>query len=93
MSDTIKFTEQEMIEIATLQDSYQEKIFALGQLQLDEINAQNVLDDIKKNREEILKKWQALQAEEQSIINALAEKYGDGSLNLKDGTFKPNKNT
>lgn len=93
MSDTIKFTEQEMQQITNLQDNYQQNIYLLGQLQLDEINAQTVLDDIKKNREEILKKWQALQAEEQSIINALAEKYGDGSLNLKDGTFKPNKNT
>lgn len=89
MSDTIKFTEQEMKQIATLQDNYQQNIYLLGQLQLDEINAQNVLDDIKKNKEDILKKWQALQLEEQNLINTLAEKYGDGSLNLKDGTFKP----
>lgn len=90
MSDTIKFTEHEMKDIATLQDSYQQNIFLLGQLQLDEINAQNAIDEIKKSREDVLKKWQALQVEEQNLINALAEKYGDGSLNLKDGTFKPN---
>ena len=79
-----------MTEIAKLQEAYQEKIFALGQLQLDEINAQNVLDEIKKSREDVLKGWQDLQASEQKLINTLAEKYGDGSLNLKDGTFKPN---
>ncbi len=90
MDNTIKFTELEMIEIAKLQEAYQEKIFALGQLQLDEINAQNVLDDIKKSREDVLKGWQELQVSEQKLINSLAEKYGDGSLNLKDGTFKPN---
>jgi len=90
MDNTIKFTELEMAEIAKLQESYQEKIFALGQLELDEINAQNVLDDIKKSREDVLKGWQDLQSLEQKLINTLAEKYGDGSLNLKDGTFKPN---
>lgn len=90
MDNTIKFTEVEMTEIAKLQEAYQEKIFALGQLQLDEINAQNVLDEIKKSREDVLKGWQDLQASEQKLINTLAEKYGDGSLNLKDGTFKPN---
>ncbi len=90
MDNTIKFTELEMIEIAKLQEAYQEKNFALGQLQLDEINAQNVLDDIKKSREDVLKGWQELQVSEQKLINSLAEKYGDGSLNLKDGTFKPN---
>lgn len=90
MDNTIKFTELEMIEIAKLQEAYQEKIFALGQLQLDEINAQNMLDDIKKSREDVLKGWQELQVSEQKLINSLAEKYGDGSLNLKDGTFKPN---
>ena len=93
MDNTIKFSDQEMQQITNLQDGYQQNIYLLGQLQLDEINAQNVLDDIKKNREDILKKWQALQSEEQALINALAEKYGDGSLNLKDGKFKPNKNT
>lgn len=93
MDNITKFTEQEMQQIAALQDGYQQNIFLLGQLQLDEINAQNELDQIKKNREDVLKKWQALQTEEQALINALAEKYGDGSLNLKDGTFKPNKNT
>lgn len=79
-----------MTEIAKLQEAYHEKIFALGQLQLDEINAQNVLDDIKKSKEDVIKSWQALQSAEQKLINTLAEKYGDGSLNLKDGTFKPN---
>lgn len=93
MDNTIKFSDQEMQQITNLQDGYQQNIYLLGQLQLDEINAQNTLDDIKKNREDIIKKWQGLQAEEQALINALAEKYGDGSLNLKDGTFKPNKNT
>ena len=38
MSDVIKFTEEEMQEIAGLQAKYQQKIFELGQLQLQEID-------------------------------------------------------
>ena len=37
MSDVTKFTEEEMQEIAIVQSKYQQKIFELGQLQLEEI--------------------------------------------------------
>ena len=89
MSDVTKFTEEEMQEIAIVQSKYQQKIFELGQLQLEEIELEQNKTDLIDRRSAILVEWKDVQKLEESLLNNLATKYGDGSLNLKDGTFKP----
>ena len=90
MSEVTKFTEQEMQEIAIVQSKYQQKIFELGQIQLEEIELEQNKKDIVDRRAAIVNEWKDIQKLEESLLNNLATKYGDGSLNLKDGTFKPN---
>ena len=68
---------------------YQQKIFELGQLQLEEIELEQNKTDLIDRRSAILVEWKDVQKLEESLLNNLATKYGDGSLNLKDGTFKP----
>lgn len=89
MSDTIKFTDQEMQSIAKLQNDYQQNIFALGQLDLEKTDLEQQLNQIKDQRDKIYENWKNLQNVEAELLNSLSQKYGDGSLNLKDGTFKP----
>jgi hypothetical protein len=89
MSDTIKFTDQEMQSIVKLQNDYQQNIFALGQLDLEKTDLEHQLSQIKEQRDKIYDNWKNLQNLESQLLNSLSEKYGDGSLNIKDGTFKP----
>jgi hypothetical protein len=89
MSDTIKFTDQEMQSIVKLQNDYQQNIFALGQLDLEKTDLDHQLSQIKEQRDKIYDNWKNLQNLESQLLNSLSEKYGDGSLNIKDGTFKP----
>jgi len=89
MSEVTKFTEQEMQEIAIVQSKYQQKIFELGQLQLEEIELEQTKTELTDRRTAILAEWKDIQKLEEGLLNNLATKYGDGSLNLKDGTFKP----
>jgi hypothetical protein len=88
MSDVIKFTEEEMQEIAGLQAKYQQKIFELGQLQLQEIDLEQTKKAFADKKTELLDSWKVIQKEEETVLNKLAAKYGNGSLNLRDGTFK-----
>lgn len=90
MSDVTKFTEEELQNIAKLQAGYQQNIYALGQLDLEKIDLEQQLEQAKNNRNQVLENWKKLQEEEQNLLNTLSQKYGDGVLNLKDGTFKPN---
>ena len=89
MSDVIKFTEQEMQSIAKLQNDYQQNIYMLGQIDLEKTDLEQQLQELLTKRTEIFNDWKKIQQEESNLLNALSQKYGDGSLNLKDGTFKP----
>lgn len=89
MSDTIKFTSEELQSIAKLQADYQQQLLSLGQLDLEKVEAEQYLENIKVQHGKLLDKWKETQKEEQQLLNTLSQKYGDGVLNLKDGTFKP----
>lgn len=89
MSEEIKFTQEEMQEIADLQSNYQQKIFQLGQIRLDEISIEDAKKNLETRQEEVMTEWKEIQKTENELVNKLAGKYGNGSLNLKDGTFTP----
>jgi len=89
MSDVIKFTEQEMQSIAKLQNDYQQHIFTLGQVDLEKTDLEQQIKELTLRRNEVFENWKKTQQEENDLLNSLSQKYGDGSLNLKDGTFKP----
>jgi len=90
MSENVtKLTDAEMQQIAQLQGKYQQKIFELGQLELAKIDLDQQLNDLGNARKKLLEDWTTIQKEENDILQQLSQKYGDGVLNIKDGTFKP----
>ncbi len=89
MSDVIKFTDEEMVSIAKLQNDYQQSIYMLGQIDLEKTDLEQQLKDLNTRRNEIFENWKKTQQDENNLLSSLSQKYGDGSLSLKDGTFKP----
>ena len=89
MSDIVKFTDIELQAIAKLQTDYQQNIYMLGQIDLEKTDLEQQLQELQTKRTEIFENWKKTQQEESNLLNSLSQKYGDGSLNLKDGTFKP----
>jgi hypothetical protein len=89
MSDVIKFTDEEMVSIAKLQNDYQQSIYMLGQIDLEKTDLEQQLKDLNTRRNEIFENWKKTQQDENNLLSTLSQKYGDGSLRLKDGTFKP----
>jgi hypothetical protein len=87
--NVIKFNDEEMQQIAELQAKYQQKIFDLGQNELAYIDTKQQLEDIENIKKQILEAWTDIQKEETALLKSLSDKYGDGVLNIKDGTFKP----
>ena len=91
MSDVIKFTDEELQSIAKLQNDYQQSIFALGQIDLEKTNAEQQLKILTEQREKVFENWKNLQKQESDLLNSLSQKYGEGTLSLKDGTFTQKK--
>jgi hypothetical protein len=89
MSDVIKFTDEEMVSIAKLQNDYQQSIYMLGQIDLEKTDLEQQLKDLNTRRNEIFENWKKTQQDENNLLSTLSQKYGDGSLSLKDGTFTP----
>jgi hypothetical protein len=90
MSENVtKFTEQEMQSIGQLQARYQQKIFELGQLELAKLELDQEQTNWQNSRNQVLEDWKKIQSDENDMLQQLSQKYGDGVLSLKDGTFKP----
>lgn len=83
MSNEIKFTDQELNDLKTLQSEYQKVIYSWGQLQIEK-------RILKTKEEEIDSIYSSLNRKEKDLLDSLNQKYGDGSLNLENGTFTPN---
>jgi len=84
MKEPIKFTEDELHQIKTIQEKYAQVTATLGQLRIQE----HLLDtEIEKH----LSNYNVTQTLEKDFANKLTDKYGDGTINLDTGEFIPNK--
>jgi hypothetical protein len=91
MPDTLKFTDDEVNEIRFLQNKFQEKLLKFGQIQLETIELEDRLSLLKNEQNRLRTEYISLQSTEQDLMDKLTNKYGEGSLNLKEGTFTPSK--
>ena len=84
MPEEVKFTEEELKQVQTIQATYQNVQNNFGQLKMAQIR----LDEQEVELEESLK---SIQGEEQKFLDEITKKYGQGSLNPDTGVFTPNK--
>lgn len=78
----IKFTEEELAAIRTLNEKTRAVTLELGEIELAKLQLQRR----RKFAEEYLAN---LRAEQEANGKALTEKYGDGELNPETGEFTP----
>lgn len=89
MNGVIKFTDEELRAIKTLQESYQEKLIMFGQLNIERISIEQAIKSINESENKLREEYLKLQEDESKLLSDLSTKYGDGTLSLKDGTFTP----
>jgi hypothetical protein len=89
MPEPIKFTDEEIRDIRFIQTKFQDKLIIFGKIHLESIELEERLSDLKKEEEKHRTEYIQLQQTEQELMEKLTKKYGDGSLNIKDGTFTP----
>lgn len=87
MSQIKKLTDAEFSEIKMLQGKFQESIFKLGNLQVEKMELDRLVTQFVENEKKLKEEWQTLQKLERSLLDKIIEKYGEGNLNMVDGTF------
>jgi hypothetical protein len=93
MSEKIKMTDNELAEVRMLQEKFQQKIFQLGRLYLQKMNTEATMKSINEQEIKMRDEWNNLQKMENELIDKLLQKYGEGSLNLQEGTFVSEKSS
>jgi len=90
MSDeTKKLSEAEFSEIKLLQSKFQESIFNLGNLGVEKINLDRLVNEFVEKEKKLKEEWVNLQKMEQSLLDKIVKKYGEGNLSMDTGMFTP----
>ena len=89
MADAVKFTEDEMKQINTLQQGYVNLQNALGQLGVNRIRLEQQLDDLDAAEDNARVQFVENQTKERDFVDGINKKYGDGNLDLTTGVFTP----
>jgi len=91
MSESVKFTDEEMKELKEIQESYVEVQNNLGQTQVSILRLEQQRDNLFNYENTLKEKFFKVQEDEKKFIEKVTEKYGDGELNPNTGEFLSQK--
>ena len=84
-----KLDQADLDSIMELRQKYAENTNAVGMVSIDEHVVKEQLKQIEMEKTRIFGQLESLRQEETTLMDSLKEKYGDGQINLEDGTFVP----
>tara|TARA_Y100000593_G_scaffold78267_1_gene145318 strand:- start:2245 stop:2544 length:300 start_codon:yes stop_codon:yes gene_type:complete len=90
MSESIKFTEEELKKVNELQGTYLQLQNSLGQISVGRIRLEQQSDEFEAAEENVRKRFKETQQQEKDFIQVINKKYGDGNLDIASGIFTPN---
>ena len=80
----VKFTDDELKDIKSLQTNYIDIQNEFGQLKLAQIR-------LEKQEQQLSQKLTGVEDAEKSFLDKITENYGKGTLNPETGIFTPEK--
>jgi hypothetical protein len=86
---TRKLDKEHLDEIQALRDAFAQNSQTLGNLYIEEFSLQQQLRQIDTQREEQMKRFVDLRKQEEDLLEKMRNRYGDGQINIAQGTFTP----
>ena len=90
-SKEIKFTKDEISQIESIRNGFDEIQNFLGRLEIQRIQAEQVLENLHNDKLRLETRYSDLVDEERELVANLNEKYGPGNLDPETGIFTPTK--
>jgi len=87
---TIKFTEEELDNIKTIQEEYSTVGIQLVQLKLARKSSEEYIAALQQEEDRIVEQIDSINKREKELTESLNDKYGIGSLDMTTGEFTPN---
>jgi hypothetical protein len=89
MSQPIKITEAEFSEIRMLQGKFQELHGQFGNLGIEKMELDRLVTEFVDREKKLKEEWITLKKLDEGLRDKLVATYGEGSLNMENGTFLP----
>lgn len=89
MANPVKITDEELGELNKLKDDIQRNIFDLGELYLEKMELDHLYKTLSDKEGGLRNKISEFKKRESELMDKILKKYGEGGLNIKDGTFTP----
>lgn len=86
---TKKLDKEHLEAITQLRDDFAQNNSVLGTVTIEEYVLTSKLESVKSKKEQLLDQFSRLQERESELFDLLKERYGDGSINIEEGTFTP----
>jgi predicted transcriptional regulator len=86
---TRKLDKEHLDELQNLRNSFATNANALGSISLEQIAINRRLEYLNSEQERFYTEFEALRKQEQELLDKMRERYGDGQINIADGTFTP----
>ena len=86
---TKKLDKVDIDSIVELRAKYAENTNTIGLISTDEYVVKQQLEHIQQEKDKVFNALNLLREEENKLMDSLKEKYGDGQINIEDGTFTP----
>jgi predicted transcriptional regulator len=86
---TRKLDKEHLDEIMELRDAFTKNSQTLGNIYLEEYALKQRFDMLDAERSKFIQQFSDLQKQEQELLEKMRERYGDGEINIAQGTFTP----
>ena len=87
-SKEIKFTQDELTNIESIRNGFNEVQTLLGRLEIQRIQTEQALENIHNDKLRLETRYSDLVDEERKVVSDLQEKYGKVNINLDSGEIK-----
>ena len=87
---TRKLDKEHLEQIQTLRDSFAKNVNTLGNIAIELHMLTRQQDLVASEQNKYLDQFETLRTQESELLEKMRERYGDGQINIADGTFTLN---
>ena len=84
---TKKLDTEHLEQIQLIRKKYADNANLIGNLSIERFTLETRMDEIVKLHDEELAKFETIRMQERDLMEKLKERYGDGSIDINEGTF------
>lgn len=86
---TRKLDKEHLDEIQKLQTLFATNANTIGSISLEQIAINRRIEYLNSEQERYYIEFETLRKQEQELLDKMRERYGEGQINIAEGTFTP----